>query len=183
VSLRHTDAIYAIDKSSGNVLWKLGGRQTPPSLTIVNEDVPDFGGQHDVRALPDGTISLYDNGTARGRAPRALRFRVDENQRTATLIERLSDPDAVDSFCCGSARKLPRGNWVISWGGLDLVTETTTTGKRVFALHFPLLMSYRAFPVLPGRLSRGALRVGMDAMHPRRRSGQSQQRRRSPSPR
>jgi hypothetical protein len=169
VSLRHTDAVYAIDKPSGNVLWKLGGRNMPSSLTILNDSVPDFGGQHDVRALPDGTISMYDNGTARGRAPRALRFRVDAAQRTATLLQSLSDPEALDSFCCGSARKLPGGNWVISWGGLELVTETTKTGKRVFALHFPALMSYRAFPVLPGRLSRAVLRVGMDAMHPRPR--------------
>jgi hypothetical protein len=167
VSLRHTDSVYAIDKPSHDVLWKLGGTQTPRSLKIVGDDVPDFGGQHDVRALPDGTISLYDNGTGRGRAPRALRFRVDPQDMTATLVQRLSDPDALESPCCGSARKLPGGHWVISWGGVHLVTETTSTGKRVFALHFAVHMSYRAFPVLPGRLTHRSLRRGMDAMHPR----------------
>jgi hypothetical protein len=167
VSLRHTDSIYAIDKASGNVVWRLGGTSTPSNLKILGDDVPDFGGQHDVRALPDGTISLYDNGTGRGRPPRALRFRIDETQRTATLIQRLSDPAAIESPCCGSARRLPGGNWVISWGGTELVTETTRTGKRVFGLQFQALMSYRAFPVLPGRLSRPTLRFGMDLMHPR----------------
>jgi hypothetical protein len=167
VSLRHTDSVYAIDKPSHDVLWKLGGTETPQSLKIVGDDVPDFGGQHDVRALPDGTISLYDNGTGRGRVPRALRFSVDAKARTATLLQRLSDPGAVESPCCGSARKLPGGHWVISWGGIHLVTETTATGKRVFALHFAVHMSYRAFPVLPGRLSHRVLRRGMDAMRPR----------------
>jgi hypothetical protein len=167
VSLRHTDSVYAIDKSSGNVLWKLGGTQTSRSLKIVGDDVPDFGGQHDVRALPDGTITLHDNGTGRGRPPRALRFRIDPEAMTATLLERITDPEATDSPCCGSARKLPGGHWVISWGGIHFFTETNEAGKRVFALHFAVHMSYRVFPVLPGRLARSSLRAGMDAMHPR----------------
>jgi hypothetical protein len=78
-------------------------------------------------------------------------------------------PAATDSPCCGSARRLPGHHWVISWGGLHLVEETTAAGKRVFGLNFPVHMSYRAFPVLPGRLARRALRTGMDAMHTRAR--------------
>jgi arylsulfotransferase ASST len=167
VSLRHTDAVYAIEKSSGDVVWKLGGTQTSRSLKIVGDDGPDFGGQHDIRVLPDGTITLHDNGTGLGRPPRALRFRIDPEAMTATLLEQITDPAATDSPCCGSARKLPGGHWVISWGGVHLVTEVTVTGKRVFALHFAVHMSYRAFPVLPGRLKRSALHRGMDVMHPR----------------
>jgi hypothetical protein len=167
VSLRHTDAVYAIDKPTGDVAWKLGGTQTSRSLKIVGDDVPDFGGQHDIRSLPDGTITLHDNGTGLGRAPRALRFGIDAVAGTATLLEQITDPEATDSPCCGSARKLPGGHWVISWGGIHLVTEVNAAGKRVFALHFAVHMSYRAFPVLPGRLRRSALRAGMDAMHPR----------------
>jgi hypothetical protein len=167
VSLRHTDAVYAIDKPTGNVIWKLGGTETSRSLKIVGDGVSDLGGPHDVRALPDGSITLHDNGTGLGRGPRALRFAIDPNAMTATLLERIGDPAATDSPCCGSARKLPGGHWVISWGGIHLVTEVTTTGQRVFALHFAVHMSYRAFPVLPGRLARSALRAGMDAMHPR----------------
>jgi hypothetical protein len=87
---------------------------------------------------------------------------------TATLLERIDGPSATVSPCCGSARKLPGGHWVISWGGIHLIEETNEAGKRIFALHFPVHISYRVFPVLPGRLKRAALRAGMDAMHPRR---------------
>lgn len=167
VSLRHTDAVYSIDKSSGDVLWKLGGTPTSRSLKILGDHVADFGGQHDVRVLPDGTVTLHDNGTLRGRRPRALRFRVRPRARTATLIEHVTYREAATSGCCGSARKLPGGHWVISWGGLHDIEETTSAGKRAFALHFPSYISYRAFPVLPGRLSYKALRRGMNAMHPR----------------
>jgi hypothetical protein len=168
VSLRHTDAIYDVARSDGHVIWKLGGTGTPRSLQIVGDGGPDFGGQHDIRALPDGTITLHDNGTGLHRPPRALRFSIDQQARTATLVEQIADPLPEDSPCCGSARKLPGGHWVISWGGTHLITEQTATGKPVFTLTFPTHISYRAFPVLPHRLKRSALYAGMDAMHPRK---------------
>ncbi len=169
VSLRNTDAVYAIDKPSGRVLWKLGGTPTPQSLGIIGDDVPDFGGQHDVRALSDGTVTLLDNGTGRGRAPRALRFRIDERAHTATLLEQLVDHQTpAYSPCCGSARKLPGGDWVVSWGGQRVVSELTPGDKPVFALTFTTEVSYRAQPVLPGVISRDALVAAMDSMYPRR---------------
>jgi hypothetical protein len=164
VSLRHTDAVYAVDRASGDILWKLGGTQTPRSLQMVGA-ATDLGGQHDVRVLPDGTITVHDNGTGLGRPPRALRFRIDAGAMTATLVEKLSDVAEARSPCCGSARKLPGGNWVISWGGIHRIEELTAAGKLLFQLRLPLHISYRAFPVLPGRLTYRALRRGMDAMH------------------
>lgn len=167
VSLRHTDAIYAIDKATGDVVWKLGGTRTRASLTILGDSVPDFGGQHDVRALPDGTVTLFDNGTDRGRPPRALRFRIDSRARTATLLEQITDPRVTSSGCCGSARKLPGGDWVISWGANPLITEVTPAGKLVFTLDLQPLMSFRAPPVLPDVLKRSWLNSAMNQMHPR----------------
>jgi arylsulfotransferase ASST len=168
VSLRHTDAVYDIAKSNGGVVWKLGGTSTPQSLQILGDSGPNFGGQHDARVLPDGTVTLHDNGTGLLRPARALRFRIDAAAGTATIVEQVADPNPEPSPCCGSARKLPGGNWVISWGGTHLVTEQTPSGEPVFTLTFPTHISYRAFPVLPGQLKRSALYRGMDAMHPRR---------------
>jgi Arylsulfotransferase (ASST) len=167
VSLRHTDAIYAVDKATGHVVWKLGGTPTSASLTIRGDSVPDFGGQHDVRVLPDGTVTLFDNGTDRGRPPRALRFRIDSRTRTATLLEQITDPLVTSSPCCGSARELPGGDWVISWGGDPLVTEVTPAGTRVFTLDLQPLISFRAPPVPAGVLKRRQLNDAMSQMHPR----------------
>jgi Arylsulfotransferase (ASST) len=167
---RHLDAVYEIDRSTGDIEWKLGGTTTPQSLTIVGDafSASDFGGQHDVRVLDDGTVTLHDNGTARGRAPRALRFSINTGMKTATLIEALRDPEASSSPCCGGARRLPGGDWVIAWGGLPLTTELSASGQRIFRLQFsPDQGSYRANPVLPGLLSPSELRQGMDARFPR----------------
>lgn len=167
VSMRHTDAIYAIDKRTGDIMWKLGGTHTSKSLKIIGDDVPDFGGQHDVRVLPDGTVSLFDNGTGRNRPARVLRFRIDAHARTATLVQELVDHQTGYSPCCGSARWVPGGDWVVSWGGTHVVSELTPEDKPVLTLDFPHFTSYRAPPVLPGVLSRAALNAGMDKLHPR----------------
>jgi hypothetical protein len=85
---------------------------------------------------------------------------------TATLVEQVADPDLVpSSFCCGSARKLPRGDWAFGWGGTDTISEMTPTGDRVFQLEFtsgPII--YRATPIAEGQVDRDALRAAMDAL-------------------
>jgi hypothetical protein len=168
LSFRHLDAVYNIDKATGNVLWKLGGSTRPESL-VVNGDPAfsgssTFGGQHDARLLSDGTVTLHDNGTNLGRAPRAVRYQIDTSMHTATLLEQLSDPLAPSSFCCGSARKLAGGDWVMGWGSVNTATEMTTDGTREFLLQFGNgAFEYRAIPVPFGTLDRGAIRAGMDA--------------------
>lgn len=170
VSFRHTDAIYLIRRSDGSVEWKLGGTPTPQSLKIIGDPdaATDFGGQHDARVLPDGTISVHDNGTGRGRPPRVLRFRIDTQARTATLIQELTDPDITSSPCCGSARLLPGGDWVVDWGGTGRVEELTATSQPVYRIDFAApIFSYRAVPILPGRLNESTLIADMDEMYPR----------------
>jgi hypothetical protein len=171
VSFRHLDAVYAVDRATGNISWKLGGSHRDESLTIVNDPVFDggshFGGQHDARVLADGTLTLHDNGTGLGRPPRGARYQLDLNARTATFLEQSSDDDIVTRVsCCGSARRLPGGDWVFGWGSTNTVTERTSGAQRVFLMQFTGAIVYRATPVLPGVLDRAALRAGMDAQYP-----------------
>jgi hypothetical protein len=168
VSNRYNDAVYSIDRRTGQVVWKLGGRKTEKSLKILDDPLAkrEFGGQHDARTTDGGrTVTVYDNGMLRGRPPRALAFSIDERARTARLLETIAYEGADDSVCCGGARKLPGGNWVVSWGHTPWVTEQTSSGHLVLAIRFQdKVASYRAEPVLPGRLERSTLRRGMDAM-------------------
>jgi len=171
ISLRHTDAVYRIFRGTdGHVEWKLGGTQTPQSLTVVADPEDGrFGGQHDPRRVSDGTVSLHDNGTDRNRPPRAVRFSIDPDAKTATLVETVTEPDVTTSPCCGSARKLSSGGWLVDWGGFlgDTIAEYGANGSRISKLTFPGALTYRAFPIERGRLSIEQLRAGMDTMHPR----------------
>jgi len=167
VSYRHLDAVYDIDRASSTIVWKLGGSTEAGSLTVKGDPVFDggshLGGQHDARLLADGSVSLFDDGSNLGRAPRAVRYQIDTNAHTATLLESVSDPAIVASFCCGSARKLGPGDWVIGWGGTDTATESVD-GTRHFTITQPGTM-YRFIPIAQGRLSRSDLRAAMDAQY------------------
>ena len=167
ISLRHTDAIYRIDRDTGAIDWKLGGTLTLASLTMVGDAHADaaFGGQHDARVQGDGTVTLHDNGTGRGRDPRLVRYAIDPGTRTATLLEDLGDPEVTPSFCCGGGRRLPGGNWAAAWAPGPLVGEYEPDGDRVLAIRFGGgIFSYRVVPLEPGQLHAEALRAGMDAI-------------------
>jgi hypothetical protein len=175
MSFRHLDAVYRVRKSDGSVAWKLGGTARPESLGVLDDPLstgPDvFRGQHDARMLGDGTLTVHDNGfhANSSRGPRAVRYALDTSARTATLVEQKHDPGPpLTALCCGMSRKLPGDNWVMAWGSSGLITELSTSGERVTSLQFDnQIFSYRAHPVLPGALSRIALRDGMDVQHPR----------------
>ncbi len=176
MSFRHLNAVYSVRKSNGSVEWKIGGTTAPGSLTVINDPIFTAGGsilgQHDVRDVADGSITLHDNGfggDGTTRQARAVRYVLDLNARTATLVEQKNDPATIPiALCCGSSRKLPGGNWLMAWGSAGIITELNPAGSRIFDLTWDDgLFSYRSHPVPYGVVSRTALRAGMDAQFPR----------------
>jgi PKD repeat protein len=168
ISARHTDAVWGIDRSTGNVLWKLGGTPNPASLTVVGDPQSyPLGGNHDARILPDGTLTVHDNNTGLNLPPRLVRYQIDEQAHTATLLGAVSDPvDVPSSFCCGSARRMGDGSWLMGWGGTGIVGGYDASGSRMFKLDLGSAALYRAIPV-PGTTSLTDLRTGMNAQVPR----------------
>ncbi len=150
MSARHTDAIFGIDKASGEIIWKLGGTKTPQSLRVIGGPYADelFGGQHDARIHPGNVLSVYDDGTHRPRPPRAVFYKLDLHNHTATFIRELTDPLVTHSHCCGSVRPF-EGGWLVDWGDNPLVTGFNAEGEVTFRLRMPS-SSYRAVPVPPG---------------------------------
>jgi hypothetical protein len=171
ISLRHTDAVYRIRMRDGRIRWKLGGTDTRRSLRVVGDPANHpLGGQHDARVWR-GTITIHDNGTDLGRAPRAVRYAIDTKRRRARLLERVSDPHVTDSTCCGSARKLGNGDWLVGWGASRSSAEAvssllTPRGRPVFRLTVnDHRFSYRTVPARWGAISARGLRAGMDALY------------------
>ena len=165
VSARFLDAVFRIDRATKKLTWKLGGTKRPASLTVKDDPLGSapFSGQHDARLWTDHTLTVYDNGTLVKRRPRAVRYRIDTTKRTATLLEDVDEGSVPFSGCCGGARKLPGGNWVVYWGGTNLVTEKTPSGRDVIEIRFKGdLQSYRAFPITRGSVSAQQFRQGMN---------------------
>jgi len=93
-----------------------------------------------------------------------VRYRVDPQAGTARLVQSISDPEATSSICCGSARRLPSGDWLVGWGGIPFVGAYNAAGQRIFKLDLVSGFSYRSFPVPPHALTAGDLRSAMNAM-------------------
>jgi chitodextrinase len=168
ISARHTDAVWGVSRTTGNVLWKLGGTPNAASLNWLGDPQGNypFGGQHDIRLLPDGTLTIHDNNYGLNLTPRVMHFSVNPSAGTATYIGAFTDPAVTSALCCGSARVLPTGQTLVSWGYNPLVAEYDSSGHQLFALTFAVSFSYRANPV-PLGVSISALRTGMDTQYPR----------------
>ncbi|MEX2448736.1 MAG: arylsulfotransferase family protein [Solirubrobacterales bacterium] len=164
ISARHTDAVYGIDRSDGEIRWKLGGTETADSLRVVGDPARKLlGGQHDARIGAGGILTVYDNGKDRPRDPRVASYRLDLERGTATFLGQLNDSRVEESHCCGSARPLAGGGWLVSWGDNPLVTGFDDDDELSFRLELPV-SSFRAVPVPPGAASIAELDRGMEAM-------------------
>lgn len=173
VSTRHTDAVYGIDRSSGEIRWKLGGRPTRKSLRVVGDPARKLlGGQHDARLDRYGRLTIFDNGKDRPRRPRVVFYKLDLGAGKAVYRGQLNDPEVKRSHCCGSARELPGGGWLVSWGDNKLVTGFDRQGRIAFRLHLPA-PTFRAVPVPPGATSVRQLARGLRMMQRRERSGRT----------
>jgi hypothetical protein len=83
VSFRNTHAIYAIDRTRGDILWRLGGKRS--DFAIPADAV--FAWQHGARHHADGTITVFDDhytSTTVDGQSRGLRLALDETARTVT---------------------------------------------------------------------------------------------------
>jgi hypothetical protein len=94
-----------------------------------------------------------------------VRFRIDEQAKTATRVESITDPAVHRSECCGSARRLPNGDWLIDWGQAKdhPIGGYKPNGDRTFFLTFVTRSSYRAQPVPSGVLTAADFRAAMNA--------------------
>ncbi len=122
VSGRNTDTVYKIDHATGDIVWRFGGSDS--DFTFADPaDAPR--GQHDVRRLPDGRLSMFDNGTHRlpEEYSRGAVYELDERAMTAELVADLRPETAVFSPIVGSNRLLPEGHQLVSFGSTGQLVE------------------------------------------------------------
>jgi hypothetical protein len=168
LSFRHLDAVYKVNRRTGRIVWKLGGTETRKSLEVRGDPRGEdpLNGQHDVRLLDDGTITVYDNSTLLARPPRAVRYRIAEERGVARMVEQLIDPRVAVSVAGGSARRLDDG-WLVSWAVSSpcVVGFYDGRGRPVFRLTYSRGATYRAIEV-PREVSGVELRRAMNRMQP-----------------
>ena len=108
VSMRSV-GVFLIDKTTGDIVWKLGGTSVPPKggepvLTIAGDPESTISGQHDARFQPDGDITLYDDHTNVRGSARGIEYAIDTSNDTATMVWEYANPSGHHGTSMGSVR-------------------------------------------------------------------------------
>jgi hypothetical protein len=152
LSSRNLSEITKINLQTGAVLWRLGGKAN--QFTFTNDQ--PFAFQHDIRQLPNGDITLFDNqGTQETPAPsRGVEYQLNETNKTVTKIWEYKPAPTIFGTFMGDTQRLSDGNTFLDWGapfiadGYQYVTmnEVTPNNQVIFQLAFDQpYVSYRAF--------------------------------------
>jgi hypothetical protein len=118
VGARNMDSVFLVEKATGAVQWKMGGatytRDGASYIKVQGDPLTSFYRQHDVRLLPDGNISMFDDHTDMPGAARAVIYSYDVAAGTATMIWQYQGTQPSSSM--GSFRILADGSRVVGWG-------------------------------------------------------------------
>lgn len=143
VSARNTCAVYKLDRRSGAVIWRLGGRRSDFAMNRRAR----FYWQHDARVAGPSRISLFDDGSspARERYSRGLLLHVDERAMRAAVVRQYVHPARLLADNQGSMQVLADGRAVIGWGAEPYVSEFTPDGRLRLDSRLPEnVQTYRA---------------------------------------
>jgi hypothetical protein len=142
ISGRNTCATYLIDRSTKEILWRLGGKQSSFKMGAgVN-----FSYQHDARVLSDSSgISLFDDASPPSTETQSSGkvITLDQIKMRATLRHQYFHTDAlVDTPREGNMQLLPNGGHLVGWGAAPYFSEFRASGN---ATHAELILDGR-FP-------------------------------------
>jgi Arylsulfotransferase (ASST)/Ser-Thr-rich glycosyl-phosphatidyl-inositol-anchored membrane family/Divergent InlB B-repeat domain len=149
VSLRTTSEIVKINRQTGEVVWRLGGKAN--QFTFVGEheeNAPYYTvGQHDIHRLANGNLLFFDNGNISGGGvtpsdrtySRGVEYQLDESNKVATLVWEFRHTPDISAPCTGSVKRFPNGNTLIGWGCAiptsgTIATEVSPAGSVVFEM-------------------------------------------------
>jgi hypothetical protein len=146
ISSRHTWTVYKLDRHTGAVIWRLGGKKSDFDL---GPGVA-FAWQHDplVTERPD-TIRIFDNesnGTSVLPYSRVIWVRHDDIHRTATLERWFKHPDDLVAASQGNSQALENDDTFVGWGQVGRYSEFSPRGDLLLDAAFPSgYDTYRAY--------------------------------------
>lgn len=163
ISARHLDAVFRVDRTTGDVEWILGSLPADPGdpdyianaggaprLNIIGDDV--LGGPlrtHDAR-IDGNRVTMHDNRSGSGTPSRFVEYEIDTSNAdptmwTATFVRQIDSPDNATSGALGSARVADDGSVLMGWGTLQpMFVEYGPDGEELMRIEMPFnFVAYR----------------------------------------
>ncbi len=139
-SFRNLNEIIKINRTTGAIMWRLGGDRSDFALT--SDEV--FLRQHYARLTDNNqTLIFVDNGQQQERAySRIVQFQLDENSKTVTGFTAYKIPDKFIQYA-GSVLK-QNGNFFIGGGSASYALQINYTTNDVLLRINQNYSSYRA---------------------------------------
>jgi arylsulfate sulfotransferase len=140
VSFRNLNEIVKLDRQSGQIIWRLGGKNSDYALTTDQV----FLRQHYPRLIENGqTLIFLDNGQDSIRAySRILEFQLNQNTRTVSGFKSFIIPDNFIQYA-GSVKK--EGNeYFIGGGSADYSLQVNYVTNQELMRMSLKYSSYRA---------------------------------------
>jgi hypothetical protein len=148
ISSRNTWAVYKVHRTTGKVLWKLGGKGSNFRMGPGTH----FAFQHHITLHPGGIMTMFDNEAgppAQASQSRALVLSIDEKTRRAAFRRQYHHHPSVLSIAFGSVQLLDHGHTFVGWGPSSYFTEYGPGGQVLFDGRLTSgASSYRAFKQL-----------------------------------
>lgn len=138
ISNRHMDEVTKINRTNGQVMWRMGGDSCKNNqFTFIGDNflgATGFSHQHDARRLPNGNLLLFDNGNNKPNPySRAVEYRIDEVAKTATkvweFLPPIEDPRVYMYAMC-NVQRLPNGNTFMGFS--ERIYEVDKNNKITF---------------------------------------------------
>ncbi len=146
ISGRHTWTIYKVDRHSGQIIWRLGGKRSDFSLAAGAQ----FAWQHDAVAAGGNVLRIFDNeGNDAGRVmpqSRVIWIQLDLGNMTASLARTISHPSRYFVPSQGNAQTLDNRDTFVGWGALGRISEFDPQSALLFdGALTGAAQTYRAF--------------------------------------
>jgi hypothetical protein len=148
ISARNTWAVYQLQAGTGKILWRLGGIKSSFKIGQPGQGAATAW-QHDARMLPDGDMTIFDDGSDPPVEPqsRAITVSLNLKTHTAKLVSAIEHPaPGILSPSQGNVQTLTDGNLLVDYGGVPEISEYSKSGSLLFDAHLPYDMaSYRGY--------------------------------------
>jgi hypothetical protein len=147
ISGRNVSAVYKVNRSTGAVMWQLGGKHS--TFTLKPSGQQWFCYQHYARQPKANVVALFDDGgqgpeTCPNHASRGLTLTLDTGSGTATITRNLHHTPQLRAGFLGSNQDFANGDALVSWGNLAEITEFNAANKPNFDMSLSGA-TYRAF--------------------------------------